>query len=157
MSNERNEAAARIAAGMPAQVARAVYGIFANANNVDWEKAQAIDHLDGRTFSVPANTTQTFRVQWDQTFIIDKFRVTSDQHRNVEIRMTKPNDSGFLVGDSQNGVRVDVIDTTDEFLRLLCPWRIFPQEAFQIEIANTSGQTVRVNFGFGGFYVYGAR
>lgn len=153
----RSNIAARVTLGMRPQTALAVADVIRGAANVDEQKTQALGHVDGRTFSVPANTTQTFRIQWDQTFIIERWRPTSNHERDVEIKFSKPNEAGFLVGDSQNGVRVDTLATMDEMVELTTPWRLYPQEAFTIEITNTNAAPARINIAFAGLYVYGAR
>jgi len=154
--SDRNLIIQRLTLGLDPQVALAVATIARNGNTVS-DNAALVGHYDGRTFSVPANTTQVFTLQWNQTFVMDKFRVTSDTPRLVEYRFSKPNETGFLVGDTQNGLRCDVGESTNEWTPLLTPWTVFPQEAFQVEVINTSGAPVRVNVGFGGAYVYGVR
>jgi hypothetical protein len=154
--SDRNSIIQRLTIGLPPQVGLAAARVIASGKTVD-DRAALVGHIDGRTFSVPAGTAQRFQIQWNTTFIIDKFRVTSDTPRLVEIRASKPNETGYLIGDTQNGVRVDVPETTNEWTDLMVPWTVFPTENFEIEVNNTSGAPVRVNVGFGGAYVYGVR
>lgn len=145
----------RLIVGLPPGVQAAVVRRVQGARDVS-PSARIAPHIDGRSYQVPANSTQTFALVFDQVAIFNAIRLSSDTPRDVEFSLAKPTAEGSIIGDQQSPVRVDNLEL-DRPIELDAPIDFVPNETATVAITNRTGAPVRVNLALFGFYLYQVR